>query len=130
MIYLLISIWCLIAIDFTDALAVVKYPDIFKDCHFCFLNGFKMLLIQPFLFQRAPETFHWCIIPTITFAPHAHDKSDFLFSFAVIIVAVLASTVKIKYAILYIAGMVYGILQCMEDQFFVIRPSMDTSTIF
>ena len=57
---------------------IIEPFDIREDVCFCLLPCFVVLMMDPLIFQRAPETLHDRIIPAVAFS--AHTDLDLLVS--------------------------------------------------
>ena len=87
----------------------VKAPDVLIDVSDSFSPS-RLRWLAPLGLHLAPEAFHGSVIPTVAFPAHAHRKTILLCHLAVIFGTILASTVRMENAAVYIAGMIHGIL--------------------
>ena len=58
-----------------QSLVVIKYGDILQNVLLCFIAGLVMSPLATFLLEAAKETFRNCVIPTISQATHATNKT-------------------------------------------------------
>ncbi len=58
-----------------QSLVVIKHGDILQNVLLCFIAGLVMSPLATFLLEAAKEAFRHCIIPTISQATHAANKT-------------------------------------------------------
>ena len=73
---------------------IVEHLNVFKDHLLGLLTGGEAVMMQTFRFERAKETLHWRIVPTVSFATHRGRHSVASLQCAVGAAAILAATVR------------------------------------
>ena len=58
-----------------NSFSVIKRFDPFEDFDFCFFSCWKIFVINKFSFKGVKKTFHWRIIPAITFSAHTLNEA-------------------------------------------------------
>lgn len=74
-------------------LAIVKNLDIFQDCYTCIGTRFVAMVRRQFVLQATPEIFHRYIIIAFALAGHGGLHAELLKQLAVVMRAILATTV-------------------------------------
>jgi len=92
----LIVVGRLVVVWFMQPVSLVIYLNVPEYISFRVLACPETFIVQPFLFQLAPETLHRSVVPAISFTAHRADES-ILFELVLIIMwAVLASTIRMS----------------------------------
>ncbi len=75
-----------------QSLVVIKHGDILQNVLLCFMAGLVMPPLAAFLLETAKETFRNCVIPTISQATHAANKTICFQQIAVCFAGILRPT--------------------------------------
>lgn len=84
-----------LAITGMQSLPAIIYFYVPEYSSFCFFTRPEMLVIKPFLFQLAPEAFHWRVVPAVTFTAHRTSKFILFQEFLVLMTAVLTTPIRV-----------------------------------
>ena len=78
-----------------DPLTIIENPNVLEYRFLGFFPCFKVLLIEPFLLQLAPEAFHGSIVPTVPLTAHAAPETIGFQQFLIVPGTVLAAAIGI-----------------------------------